>query len=80
MFTLSVKIAARGTVYNDGNKPAHESDVGHMWLSVDSDGPGGPSTAISMCFAPNKSFPFWQGHVYNNDDNSYTSTYGGGFN
>jgi len=50
MPTLTVKIASRGTVYNINEKSA----VGHMWMSIDSDGFDGTTPALSMGFAPEK--------------------------
>jgi Ca2+-binding RTX toxin-like protein len=72
MITLTVKIADSGTII-DGNGI---SGTGHMWLSLDSDGTG-PLPAVSMGYGPDErdGAPLLQGRVYDNDDETYASTY-----
>jgi len=70
MYTLTVKIAADGTVYTDP-KDTHNSVTGHMWYSL-SDG----SLTESFGFAPaEEGSPFGDGKVYTTDDQYYRTTY-----
>ena len=68
MYTLTVKISAMGTVYQDT-----KSMVGHMWYSL-SDGTSVPE---SYGFAPSddEDASFFQGKVKKTDDKNYKSTY-----
>ena len=68
MYTLTVKISAMGTVYQDT-----KSMFGHMWYSL-SDGTSKPE---SYGFAPSddEDAPPFQGKVKDTDDEYYKSTY-----
>ncbi|AFV96914.1 MULTISPECIES: hypothetical protein [unclassified Sulfuricurvum] len=67
MYTITVKIAANGTIYHDNDT----SLTGHMWYSI-SDG----GTPLSFGFAPAKdSMPVWAGEIKPDDDVNYGSTY-----
>lgn len=67
MYTITVKIAANGTVYHDTDT----SITGHMWYSLSN----GSSTS-SFGFAPlENGSPIGDGWVYDTDDANYGSTY-----
>lgn len=67
MYTITVKIAANGTIYHDNDT----SVTGHMWYSI-SDG----GTPLSFGFAPAKdSMPVWEGTIKTTDDDYYKTTY-----
>ena len=67
MYTITVKIAANGTIYHDSDT----SLTGHMWYSISN----GSSTE-SYGFAPAKdSMPLWEGTIKRDDDANYGSTY-----
>lgn len=69
MDTLTVKIAAKDTIYTDPDiGDSHPSKTGHMWYSL--------SMVGSFGFAPIESgSPRGAGKVTNNDDAGYQSTY-----
>ena len=67
MYTITVKIAASGTIYHDNDT----SVTGHMWYSLSN----GSSTE-SYGFAPLKNgSSAGDGWVYDTDDANYGSTY-----
>jgi Ca2+-binding RTX toxin-like protein len=74
MPTLTVKIAAGGTIYDHNGS----SLAGHMWLSIDNDGVAGLAKPISLGFAPiesSQSLPLAQGEVHKDDDAKYATTF-----
>jgi Ca2+-binding RTX toxin-like protein len=76
MPTLTIKIAPAGAPLTE--TPNDPSSVGHMWLSLDSDGPSGTANPVSRGFAPIDrwhGFPLAPGFVYQNDDTNYGVTY-----
>ena len=49
MYTLTVKIAARGTIYtNPETNISHPSDTGHMWYSLSGVENSAPHTNLCM--------------------------------
>ncbi|MDD4855919.1 MAG: calcium-binding protein [Sulfuricurvum sp.] len=67
MYTITVKIAANGTIYHEDGT----STTGHMWYSLSN----GSSTE-SYGFAPAKDgMPLWEGTIKTTDDANYGSTY-----
>lgn len=67
MYTITVKISARGTIYHEDGTSA----TGHMWYSLSN----GSSTE-SYGFAPAKdSMPVWEGTIKRDVDSNYGSTY-----
>ena len=67
MYTITVKIAANGTIYHDTDT----SVTGHMWYSISN----GNSTE-SYGFAPAKDgMPIWEGTIKTTDDDYYKTTY-----
>ncbi len=67
MYTVTVKIAARGAIYHEDGTSA----TGHMWYSISN----GNSTE-SYGFAPAKdSMPVWVGAIKTTDDDNYKPTY-----
>lgn len=69
MYTLTVKIAAKDTIYTDPEtNESHPSKTGHMWYSLSGIG--------SFGFAPKVSGEPWgDGEVTLNDDAGYQSPY-----
>lgn len=72
MYTITVKIAAVGTFYNDPEDP-HPSGSGHIWYSLAKDG----VTTNSYGFSKEKDGDkyFGQGIIETKDDERYASTY-----
>ncbi|ACZ12026.1 calcium-binding protein [Sulfurospirillum deleyianum] len=67
MYTITVKISDRGTIYHEDGTSA----TGHMWYSI-SDG----TSTESHGFAPAKDgMPLWEGEIKPDDDENYGSTY-----
>ncbi len=77
MKTLTVKIADIGTPYGPFGDPPEikPSAAGHMWFSIDSDGPNGSAAAQSLGFASVNHKAVDVGQVFRNDDQLYTNTY-----
>ena len=74
MPTLTIKIAPPGVPLL--LEPGAISSFGHMWLSLDSDGPTGSGTPQSRGFAPiGHGSPIGSGRVYVDDDANYSAVY-----
>ncbi len=73
MYTLTVKIAAKGTQYIDQNTgEISPSFAGHMWFSLSD----GLTTPYSFGFAPiEHGVPNGPGEIKRDDDDAYQSTY-----
>ena len=69
MYSVTVKISARGTFYSDPKDP-HNTKTGHMWYSLSN----GSSTS-SYGFAPEVTEMDGPGKIWDNDDQAYEGTY-----